>query len=324
MRSLNRFKLLLVFALFIAAGPASADSISRKGFFNGKNKACNYVESAGNWHVVASAYSANAAGKPASGIFEPAGFFLVYDPTTPPGFKLADALGYEKRWPKYRGKIPKETKLFNYTGQWPIGSFMPVGKAYSVGRAPMIVIGMDAQRTFVKVSLPPAYRQTPKPVPDLLATYKATWGKEPLGEKPTFMTINAGDGRNILLEAVVGSLKRRKFEKVYGKMRHVGDETLPDQYVYADFHTYQDSVVKMQRDMRSNKAPNLKMRRGADAMIGYFILAAEGANDVLTITVAEDGAFVYTLRVAGFREAAKLLAKGFVHYRNNVLNPDCW
>ncbi|MEM7570483.1 MAG: hypothetical protein AAF337_11875 [Pseudomonadota bacterium] len=265
------------------------------------------------------------AGKPAFGILAPATFFLIYDPSTAPGFKLGDVLGYEKRWGPYRGKIPKEPPLFNYTGAWPIGGYQPIGKAYQIGRPPMIVITMDALRTSFKLSLPPGYRQTPTPVPELLNTYRATWGKEPLGDKPTFLTINAGDGRNILLEATLGAFKQRKFEKLHGKMRHVGDEQLTDQYFYADFQTYKDGVFKMKQDMvKEKKMPNMAYTQAADAMLGYFINAAKGSNDMLTITAAEKGQFVYKISVGGFRKAAELLAKGLVHHRQNVLNPDCW
>ena len=320
---------LFIFSALAAFGmpfAASADSVSGKGLFNGKNKACNYVEAAGHWHVISSAFSAKETISPhIARIIEPSYLLMVYDPQTQAGFRLEDVMGYEKRWSQYRGNFQKETKFLNYTGQWPF-SLEQVGEDYTIGREPIISLYVDPFQVTFGVTIPPGYRKTARPIPTDLNGVKASFTNEVFGDNPSFMTIKIGEAGHQLLPAYGRSLKRNRFSKFRGKTRvSKQQDELPDvQFVSARVSTYTKTAYQIKEQLRRGQSPDFRTTQDASRMLSYFIDAAQKDTDLLQLGVVEKGQIIYETRIPQYQEAAQLLDEGLRHYASNLFNADCW
>ena len=317
---------LCALALLSLPHTASADSVSGKGLFNGKNKACNYVASAGNWHVISSAFSAKEGISPfIHRIIEPNYLMMVYDPLTKPGFRLQDVMGYEKRWNQYPGSFQKETKFLNYTGQWPF-SQAKVGEDYKVGREPIMILYVDSYKVAFSITIPPGYRKTARPIPTDLTGVKASFTDHVFEDNPSFMTVKIGEAGHQLLAAYSRTLKRSRFSKFRGKTRiSTRRDELPDiQFVSHRVPTYTKTPNQIKQQLRQRQVPDFKTTEGASQMLSYFINAAQSETDLFQLGVVERGQIIYETRLPEYQKAARLLDQGLDHYGRNLFNDKCW
>lgn len=317
---------LFALALLSLSQAANADSVSGKGLFNGKNKACNYVASAGNWHVISSAFSAKETISPGIGrIIEPNYLMMVYDPLTKPGFRLQDVMGYEKRWSGYRGNFQKEKKFLNYTGQWAFNREQ-VGEDYAIGREPIMIFYVDPFQVSFSITIPPGYRKPPRPIPTDLNGVKASFSDDIFEDNPSFMTLKIGDAGHQLLASYGRPLKRNRFSKFRGKTRvSKSRDELPDlQFVSIPVSTYTKMAYQIKQQLRQGQAPDFKTTQDAARMISYFMDAAQKETDEFQLGVVEEGQIIYETRLPEYQKAAKLLDQGLDHYGRNLFNSKCW
>ncbi|MEM7702887.1 MAG: hypothetical protein AAF251_13185 [Pseudomonadota bacterium] len=312
-------------SLLIAPGAASADSVSGSGLFN-KKAECNFTASAGDWHVVSSTFSVKENVSPSiARLVHPAYVMMVYDPLTQPGFRLADVMGYEKRWGSYAGNSKKNQKFLNYTGQWPFKRSQ-VGSRYRVGREPIVIVYIDPFEVSLQVTIPPGYRQPARSISNSMNGIKATFTDDVLGDDPTLMTLRIGNAAPQLFAADGVLLKRNRFREFRGKNRisNAQDQLADMQFVSRRVPTYTKTINYIREQLRREQDPDFQITKNAAGMLAYFLQSAQSESDGFELAVVEKGRIISAMRLPGFRPAARLFQQGLDHYGANLFNARCW